>query len=115
MNRAEILKAFRQLSAEEQEAVRTELGKKPIPEGASCCPPSMKEQLVGMMKKMEASEGPMAMCAEMMRMCHEKMSSGVTTTDTLPLIKETATAVRCRQDNGRAIVPSVAWAAFMQG
>ena len=73
MNRTEILKAFRQLSAEEQEAVRTELVKKPIPEGASCCSPSMKEQLTGMMKKMEASEEPMAMCTEMMRMCHEKM------------------------------------------
>ncbi len=73
MNRAEILKAFRQLSAEEQEAVRTELVKKPIPEGASCCSSSMKEQLTGMMKKMEASEDPMAMCTEMMRMCHEKM------------------------------------------
>jgi hypothetical protein len=73
MNRAEILKAFRQLSAEEQEAVRTELVKKPIPGGAFCCTPSMTEQLAGMMKRMEASEDPMAMRTEMMRMCHEKI------------------------------------------
>ena len=73
MNRTEFLKAFSQLSGEEQQALRAELAKTAIPD-EPCCTPSMKEQLAEMMKQMEASSDPMAMCREMMRMCcqHEE-------------------------------------------
>ncbi len=75
MNRTEILEAFSKLSADEQKAVQAELVKKSAGEETSCCPPPMKEKLTGMMAQMEASQDPMAMCHEMMRMCCEKVET----------------------------------------
>lgn len=75
MTKEECLKAFAQLSAEDQEAVRAEILSKSAAEktGQACCSDAMKEQLCGMMEKMMASDNPMAMCGEMMQMCHTKM------------------------------------------
>lgn len=75
MNAADFVTAFKNLSAEDQDLVRAELSK-PTGSKDACCPPSMKDQLAKMMKKMETSEDPMAMCHEMMKMCCEKVSAG---------------------------------------
>ena len=74
MNVHELLKTFDELSAEDRETVRTEILSKRAEAG--CCAGEMKEKLSGMMKQLEASENPMAMCMEMMRMCHEKTTTG---------------------------------------
>ena len=73
MNVVDFVKTFAQLSADDQQAVRSQIlstGSEP-----GCCSGAMKEHLSGMMQKMEASEDPMAMCQEMMRMCMEKMTT----------------------------------------
>ncbi len=72
MKKEEFLKAFEEMSAEDQESIRAEI----VAKGASreeCCSGPMKEHLTEMMKKMKASEDPMAMCSEMMRMCCDMM------------------------------------------
>ena len=76
MNKEDCLKAFAEMSPEDQQAVQAEILAKGATEktGQSCCcTDAMKEQLCGMMEKMQGSENPMAMCEEMMQMCHEKM------------------------------------------
>ena len=71
----DFVKAFEQLSADDQQAVRSRIPSSG-PE-SRCCSGAMKGHLSGMMQEMEASEDPMAMCKEMMRMCMEKMTTSV--------------------------------------
>ncbi len=73
MNVQELLRAFDELSAEDREAVRTEILSKRTE--ASCCSGEMKEKLSGMMQELDASVNPVAMCMEMMRMCHERTTT----------------------------------------
>lgn len=76
MNKEECLRVFAEMSPEDQKMVRAELLSKGDPQEtghACCCTDAMKQQLCGMMEKMQASENPMAMCEEMMQMCCEKM------------------------------------------
>lgn len=75
MKKEDLLKAFTELSPEDQQAMRAEILAKGASKktGQACCTDAMKEHLHGMMEKMHASENPMAMCEEMMRMCQEKM------------------------------------------
>ena len=62
MNKEEFVKAFSEMSPEDQEAIKAEIiGKITSQEGQSCCTGPMKDQLADMMKKMETSENPMAM------------------------------------------------------
>lgn len=70
MNVQELLEAFDELSAEDRETVRMEILSKRAE--ASCCSGEMKEKLAEMMKELEASKNPVAMCMEMMGMCHER-------------------------------------------
>ena len=71
MTKDEILKAFEQLSAEDQEAVRTKLSGN---SGPSCCGgDEMKQHMESMMKMMHSSENPMERCKEMMEMCQKMM------------------------------------------
>lgn len=73
MKTEDFLKAFAEMSADDQRAVRSGILGRESEE--SCCSGPMKDHLTGMMKKMEASEDPMAMCREMMQMCMEKMTT----------------------------------------
>ena len=73
MKAEDFLRAFAEMSADDQQAVRSRILSSGSEE--SCCSGAMKEHVTGMMKKMEASEDPMAMCQEMMRMCMEKMTT----------------------------------------
>ena len=73
MKAEDFVTIFAQLSADDQQAVRSQIlstGSEP-----GCCSGAMKEHLFGMMQKMEASEDPMALCQEMVRMCKEKMTT----------------------------------------
>ena len=73
MDAADFVRTFAQLSADDQQAVRSQIlgsGSEP-----GCCSGAMQEHLSGMMQKMEASEDPMAMCQEMLRMCMERMTT----------------------------------------
>ena len=70
----QFIRAFGELSPEEQDRVRSQIG----PEQAapsSCCSEDMMQHMKQMMGKIEKSKDPMAMCREMMRMCQEKMST----------------------------------------
>jgi hypothetical protein len=67
MDRKEFLKAFSELTPEDQAAVRAEFLGKGTPEtGSACCPEGMKEPMRQMMEMMQSGGGPMAMCQEMM-------------------------------------------------
>lgn len=72
MKKEDFVKAFAEMSAQDQEAIRAEVMAKGASQ-ESCCSGPMKEQLTAIIEKMEASDDPMAMCSEMMRMCCEKM------------------------------------------
>lgn len=71
MTRDQVLRAFEQLSAEDQDAVRAEISKGA---GASCCGgKEMKEHMESMMQMMHSSENPMEHCEQMMEMCQKMM------------------------------------------
>jgi len=73
MKTEQFIKAFEEMSPEDQAAVRaavSETGK-----SASCCSQTEMGHMKAMMAKMEASENMASMCQEMMRMCQEKMAS----------------------------------------
>ena len=71
MTRDQVLRAFEQLSAEDQDAVRAEISKGA---GASCCGgKEMKEHMESMMKMMHSSDDPSASCEQMMAMCQKMM------------------------------------------
>ena len=73
MTRNEVLKAFEQLSTEDQQAVRAELTKG-ASDGAPCCGgEEMKEHMESMMKMMHSSDDPSASCEQMMAMCQKMM------------------------------------------
>ncbi len=72
MMRDDFLKAFFEMSPEDQEAIRAELvGSASTAGPAPCSPGAMKQHMMEMMKKMETSDEPMACCQEMMGMCQE--------------------------------------------
>ena len=76
MKKEDLITAFAEMSPEDQDTVRSEILAKGASEKtgqACCCTDAMKEQLCGMMEKMQESDNPMAMCEEMMQMCHEKV------------------------------------------
>ena len=65
MNKEEVLRAFEKLSAEDQQALRTELAGRV---SAGCWgPDEMQEHMAAMMKMMGSSEKPMESCQEMMK------------------------------------------------
>ncbi len=72
MKREDFLKAFAEMSPEDQEAIRAELTGKGAPQeaGSPCgpmgMPEGMKEHMMEMMEKMKAGGDPMTMCKEMM-------------------------------------------------
>jgi hypothetical protein len=70
MNSEEFLKAFHELSPEDQQAIRAELLKA---EPESCSAGEMTQRMMEMMKKIQASENPMECCKEMMGMCQGMM------------------------------------------
>jgi hypothetical protein len=69
MNREEFLKAFAEMSPEDQEAILTELTKQGGAEEAktACSLAAMKKHMRKMMEKMLEGGGPMAWCAAMMK------------------------------------------------
>ncbi len=74
MKTKDFTKAFQEMSPEDQATIRAELLSHGTEKG--CCSEPEKDQLAQMMSKMQKSRNPRGMCMEMMRMCHEKMSSG---------------------------------------
>ena len=77
MTRDEFLKMFLEMASEDQEAIRAGVvGSASTAGAAPCSPAAMKQHMMEMMKKMETSDNPMAMCMQMMHMCNDKMSSG---------------------------------------
>ena len=71
MNREDVLRAFEGLSAEDQQAVRTELAERA---SAGCCGAGeIKQHMAAMMKMMQSSEKPMEGCQQMIGMCQEMM------------------------------------------
>ena len=71
MSRDDVLKAFEQLSAEDQKEVRSEIAERGA---ASCCSAEeMQQHMAAMMKMMESSEKPMECCQQMMGMCQDMM------------------------------------------
>ena len=76
MDVKEFVESFGALSPEDQAAVLEELGARRSGQPESgCCPRPMKEKVEQMRRQLESSGDPMAMCAELMRLCHEKLSS----------------------------------------
>ncbi len=74
MNKENVLKAFEELSAEDQQAVRTQLAERA---SAGCCgADEMQQHMAAMMKMMQSSEKPMECCQQMMGMCKEMMHKG---------------------------------------
>lgn len=75
MKREDFLKAFAEMSPEDQDAIRAEIVGKgaSTASGAACAPGAMKQHMMEMMKKIQAGDNPMAMCQEMMGMCQEMM------------------------------------------
>lgn len=71
MNKDDILKAFAELSPEDQKAVRTELTREEEVEeaGSPFGSGGMKEHMKEMMEKMKEGGDPMAICKEMMKKC----------------------------------------------
>lgn len=72
MTKDEILKAFEQLSAEDQQAVRTEISERAAA-GSCCGGEEMQKHMKSMMKMMDSSENPMDHCKQMMKMCEKMM------------------------------------------
>ena len=76
MSKDDVLKAFEELSAEDQQGVRTEIAERAA---ARCCSAGeMQQHMTAMMKMMQSSEKPMECCQQMMEMCQEvtkKMSA----------------------------------------
>ena len=71
MNKQDVLKAFEQLDAADQQAVRTQLAEHAA---AGCCGSNqMQQHMAEMMKMMQSSESPMECCKQMMEMCEEMM------------------------------------------
>jgi hypothetical protein len=67
MDRKTLLEAFARMSPEDQAAVRAALlEKETAAADSACCPEGMKEMMARMMGTMQAGEGPMAACLEMM-------------------------------------------------
>jgi len=84
VNAREFVESFERLSLEDQSAVLKEIEERrsgqPKP---GCSPGSMKEMAGQLMSRMESSGSPMALCAEMMRLCREEATcseGGPTTT-----------------------------------
>jgi len=71
MSKEELLKAFEELSAEDQKAVRTEIAER----GATACCDfaEMQKHMGAMMKMMSSSDNPMDHCKQMMEMCQKMM------------------------------------------
>lgn len=68
----DVLKAFAELSTEDQSAVREEFSERAA---ESCCSSGEKQKHMGaMMKMMSSSENPMDHCSEMMEMCRKMMA-----------------------------------------
>ena len=74
MKTEDLIEAFREMSPEDQATIRAELLSNGTEKG--CCSGPEMEQLGQIVSKIQKSKNPMAMCMEMMRMCHGKMSSG---------------------------------------
>lgn len=74
MTKDEILKAFGELSVEDQQAVREQI----LDHAAeSCCSAAeMQKHMGAMMKLMKSSENPSEHCKQMMEMCQKMMSKG---------------------------------------
>lgn len=73
MNKDDILKAFQELSAEDQQVVRTEIAEHAA---TRCCSAEeMQKHMASMMKMMQSSEKPMDCCQQMMGMCEQMMHS----------------------------------------
>ena len=71
MSKDDVLKAFEELSAEDQQAVRTEIAQ---PGAAGCCTPDeMQQHMRTMMEMMASSEKPVECCQQMMAMCEQMM------------------------------------------
>ena len=72
MNEEEILKAFEGLSAEDQQAARTELSARGA---AGCCSANeMQQHMAAMRKMIQSSEKPVECCEQMMQ--KEKTTAG---------------------------------------
>lgn len=72
MNKDEVLKAFGELSAEEQQAVREQISERVA---ESCCSTAeMQKHMGAMMKMMSSSENPTEHCKQMMEMCQKMMA-----------------------------------------
>ena len=72
MNKDDLLKAFEELSAEDQQAVRVAIAERAA--GSCCGAAEMHEHMAAMMKMMQSSEKPMDGCRQMMGMCEQMMS-----------------------------------------
>ena len=71
MNKNDVLKAFGELSVEDQQSLRAEIGRRGA---AGCCSAEDTQQhLTAMMKMMESSDNPVECCQQMMGMCQEMM------------------------------------------
>lgn len=71
-NKDDVLKAFSELTTEEQQAVREELSQRA---SESCCSSGeMQKHMGAMMKMMSSSENPMEDCKDMMEMCQKMMT-----------------------------------------
>lgn len=71
MSKEELLKAFEELSAEDQKSVRTEIADRAA---TACCDfDEMQKHMGAMMKMMSSSENPMDHCKQMMAMCQKMM------------------------------------------
>jgi hypothetical protein len=71
MNKEDVLKAFEELDAADQQALRTAIAERAA---AGCCGRGeMQQHMAAMMKMMQSSESPMECCKQMMGMCEEMM------------------------------------------
>lgn len=72
-SRDDVLKAFAELSTEDQQTVREELSARAA---ESCCNPAeMQKHMGAMMKMLGSSEQPMDHCNQMMEMCQKMMKA----------------------------------------
>jgi hypothetical protein len=71
MTKQEFLDAFRKLGPDDQAAIRAEIGGSPALAGGACDPAAMRQQMMEIMKRMEAAEDPMSCCRDMMGMCQQ--------------------------------------------
>lgn len=73
MSKEEVLKAFEELSVEDQKAVRTEISERAA---MGCCDSDeMQKHMGAMMKMLGSSEQPMDHCNQMMEMCQKMMKA----------------------------------------